>query len=84
MLRLRLTRLSRGLSQAEMARQLRMSHLTLGYLENGRLAPSQRDLERLRAVFGSMPRACLRKSETDSESHREARLSRPHCRGTAG
>ena len=29
-----------------------MSHLTLGYLENGRLAPSQRDLERLRSVFG--------------------------------
>jgi transcriptional regulator with XRE-family HTH domain len=35
-----------------MARQLGMSHLTLGYLENGRLAPSPRDLERLRAVFG--------------------------------
>jgi transcriptional regulator with XRE-family HTH domain len=52
LLRLRLTRLSRGFSQTEMARQLGMSHLTLGYLENGRLAPSQRDLERLRIVFG--------------------------------
>jgi hypothetical protein len=29
-----------------------MSHLTLGYLESGRLAASERDLERLRAVFG--------------------------------
>jgi hypothetical protein len=29
-----------------------MSHLTLGYLENGRLTASARDLERLRAVFG--------------------------------
>jgi hypothetical protein len=29
-----------------------MSHLTLGYLESGRLRPGERDLERLRAVFG--------------------------------
>lgn len=52
MLRLRLTRLSRRLSQTEMARLLGMSHLTLGYLENGRLAPSKRDMERLRGLFG--------------------------------
>lgn len=53
MLRLRLWRLFGGLTQAEAARQLGMSHLTLGYLENGRLVPNQRDLERLRAVFGA-------------------------------
>jgi transcriptional regulator with XRE-family HTH domain len=48
MLRLRLWRLSEGLTQAEAARQLGMSHLTLGYLETGRLAPGPRDLDRLR------------------------------------
>ena len=52
LLRLRYWRLSRGLSQAEAARQLGMSHLTLGYLENGRLAPGPRDRERLRSFFG--------------------------------
>jgi transcriptional regulator with XRE-family HTH domain len=52
MLRLRLWRLAAGLTQAEAARQLGMSHLTLGYLETGRLAASERDLERLRAIFG--------------------------------
>ena len=35
MLRLRLWRLSNGLTQAQAARRLGMSHLTLGYLENG-------------------------------------------------
>jgi hypothetical protein len=30
-----------------------MSHLTLGYLETGRLAPSDRDRDRLRQVFGN-------------------------------
>jgi hypothetical protein len=29
-----------------------MSRLTLGYLENGRLEASERDMDRLRAVFG--------------------------------
>jgi transcriptional regulator with XRE-family HTH domain len=53
MLRLRFWRLSRGLSQSEAARQLGMSHLTLGYLETGRLAPSPRDIDRLRQVFGN-------------------------------
>jgi transcriptional regulator with XRE-family HTH domain len=52
MLRLRFWRLACGLSQSEAARQLGMSHLTLGYLENGRLSPSPRDMERLRQVFG--------------------------------
>lgn len=52
MLRLRLWRLAEGLTQAEAARRLGMSHLTLGYLETGRLKASQRDLKRLRAVFG--------------------------------
>lgn len=52
MLRLRLWRLSEGLTQAEAARRLGMSHLTLGYLESGRLRPGERDLERLRAAFG--------------------------------
>jgi transcriptional regulator with XRE-family HTH domain len=52
MLRLRLWRLAAGLTQAQAARHLGMSHLTLGYLESGRLAASERDLERLRAVFG--------------------------------
>lgn len=52
MLRLRLWRLSEGLTQAEAARRLGMSHLTLGYLESGRLQPGERDLERLRSVFG--------------------------------
>lgn len=52
MLRLRLWRLTQGLTQAEAARRLGMSHLTLGYLETGRLKASQRDLERLHAVFG--------------------------------
>ncbi len=62
LLRLRLTRLSRGLSQTEMARQLGMSHLTLGYLENGRLAPSQRDLERLARRLRRACRANIRRS----------------------
>lgn len=52
MLRLRLWRLTAGLTQAEAARQLGMSRLTLGYLENGRLEASERDMDRLRAVFG--------------------------------
>ncbi len=52
MLRLRLWRLTTGLTQTQAARQLGMSHLTLGYLERGRLKASARDLERLRAVFG--------------------------------
>ncbi len=52
MLRLRLWRLSNGLTQAQAARRLGMSHLTLGYLESGRLEPNQRDLARLRDVFG--------------------------------
>jgi len=52
MLRLRLWRLAEGLTQAQAARRLGMSHLTLGYLETGRLKPGDRDLERLRAVFG--------------------------------
>lgn len=52
MLRLRLWRLAEGLTQAEAARRLGMSHLTLGYLETGRLKASHRDLERLPAVFG--------------------------------
>ncbi len=52
MLRLRLWRLSKGLTQAQAARHLGMSHLTLGYLEQGRLAASPRDLERLRRTFG--------------------------------
>jgi transcriptional regulator with XRE-family HTH domain len=52
MLRLRLWRLTAGLTQAQAARRLGMSHLTLGYLESGRLAVGERDLERLRAVFG--------------------------------
>ncbi len=51
MLRLRLWRLSEGLTQAEAARRLGMSHLTLGYLESGRLRPGPRDLERLRTFF---------------------------------
>jgi transcriptional regulator with XRE-family HTH domain len=55
MLRLRLWRLSEGLTQAEAARQLGMSHLTLGYLETGRLAPGPRDLDRLRTAFGEHP-----------------------------
>ena len=52
MLRLRLWRLAEGLTQTEAARLLGMSHLTLGYLESGRLAPSDRDRDRLRQVFG--------------------------------
>jgi transcriptional regulator with XRE-family HTH domain len=52
MLRLRLWRLAAGLTQAQAARHLGMSHLTLGYLENGRLAAGERDRERLRAAFG--------------------------------
>jgi transcriptional regulator with XRE-family HTH domain len=52
MLRLRLWRLSARLTQAEAARRLGMSHLTLGYLESGRLAASERDRERLRSFFG--------------------------------
>lgn len=53
MLRLRFWRLSEGLTQAKAARRLGMSHLTLGYLESGRLRPGKRDLGRLRAVFGN-------------------------------
>jgi len=52
MLRLRLWRLAARLTQAEAARRLGMSHLTLGYLESGRLAPGKRDLERMRGIFG--------------------------------
>jgi transcriptional regulator with XRE-family HTH domain len=52
MLRIRLWRHSRGLSQAQAARSLGMSHLRLGYLESGRLRPTKRDLERLRRSFG--------------------------------
>jgi transcriptional regulator with XRE-family HTH domain len=52
LLRLRFWRLSRGLSQTEAARQLGMSHVTLGYLENARLQPGPRDLERLQSTFG--------------------------------
>lgn len=52
MLRLRFWRLSSGFSQAEAARRLGMSHLTLGYLETGRLRPSPRDRERLERFFG--------------------------------
>jgi len=29
-----------------------MSHLRLGYLESGRLRPTERDVERLRRSFG--------------------------------
>lgn len=53
MRRLRLWRLSRGLSQAQAARELGINHLTLGYLESGRLSPSSRDLKRLRRTFGA-------------------------------
>jgi len=42
----------RGPYQAQAARHLGMSHLTHGYLESGRLSASERDLERLRTVFG--------------------------------
>ena len=52
MLRLRLWRLAEGLNQAAAARRLGMSHLTFSYLESGRLQPGERDLKRLRAVFG--------------------------------
>lgn len=52
MLQLRLWRLTEGLTQTEAARRLGMSHLTLGYLESGRLKAGPRDLERLRTVFG--------------------------------
>jgi len=52
MLRLRLWRLTECLTQVEAARRLGMSHLTLGYLESGRLAPNAKDLDRLRQVFG--------------------------------
>ncbi len=52
MLRLRLWRLANGMTQVEAARRLRISHLTLGYLETGRLRPMRRDLERLRRAFG--------------------------------
>jgi transcriptional regulator with XRE-family HTH domain len=48
-----LWRLSEGLTQTEAARRLGMSHLTLGYLESCRLAPNDRDLGRLREVFGT-------------------------------
>jgi transcriptional regulator with XRE-family HTH domain len=52
MLRIKLLRLDSGLTQIEAARRLGMSHLTFGYLETGRLAPTSRDLERLRRHFG--------------------------------
>jgi transcriptional regulator with XRE-family HTH domain len=52
MLRLLFWRLRKGLTQTEAARELGMSHLTLGYLESGRLTPTERDLERLERVFG--------------------------------
>jgi transcriptional regulator with XRE-family HTH domain len=51
-LRLRFWRLAQGLTQVEAARRLRMSHLTLSYLETGRLKPAGSDLERLRRAFG--------------------------------
>ncbi len=59
MLRLRLWRLAAGLTQAQAARHLGMSHLTLGYLEAGRLAASKRDILRLRAVFGDRAESML-------------------------
>ncbi len=52
MLRLRLWRLCERLTQAKAARRLGMSHLTLSYLESGRLKPADRDLQRLRNYFG--------------------------------
>lgn len=51
MLRLRLWRLTNGFSQSEAARRLGMSQLTYGYLESGRLAPSERLRTLLRAFF---------------------------------
>ena len=51
MFRLRLWRLAAGLTQAQAARHPGMSHLTLGYLENGRLARRARS-RTLRAAFG--------------------------------
>ena len=53
MLRLRVWRLSKGLTQVNAARKLGMNHLTFGYLESGRLRPTEKDLERLRSHFGS-------------------------------
>lgn len=54
MLKLMAWRLVKGLSQAEAARLLGMSHLTLGYLESGRMRPSERDLRRLARHFGEL------------------------------
>jgi transcriptional regulator with XRE-family HTH domain len=53
MLRLRLWRLAKGLSQLEAARRLGMSQLTYGYLESGRLTVSEKLQRRLQTTFGS-------------------------------
>ena len=59
MLRLRFWRLSQGLTQVEAARRLGVGHLTLSYLEQGRLAPTDRDIERLRRAFGDQAERLL-------------------------
>lgn len=68
MLRLRLWRLCNGLTQAEAARRLGMSHLTLGYLETGRLQPTDRDLRRLRAHFGDQAPSMFERVGFDEEA----------------
>lgn len=49
---LKFWRIVNGLSIVEAAKRLSMSPLTLNYLERARLCPSDRDLKRLREVFG--------------------------------
>ena len=68
MLRLRLWRLGNGFTQVEAARRLGMSHLTLSYLESGRLAPGPRDLDRLRRVFGDRASAMFDDVAQDLET----------------
>jgi transcriptional regulator with XRE-family HTH domain len=67
-LRLRFWRLAQGLTQVEAARRLRMSHLTLSYLETGRLRPTGRDLERLRRAFGSQAERLFEEIEDGLEA----------------
>lgn len=54
MIRLRLWRLQQGLTQAEAARMLGIGESSYAILESGRLKPTDRQRERLRAYFGNL------------------------------
>jgi len=65
-LRLMAWRLLNGLNQVQAARRLGMSHLTLGYLESGRMKPTERDLRRLARHFGDRASALFEEVDPDA------------------